>query len=166
MPPDFSPPAFKPRTGTPFTDAFRKWEATASLKEKQDFADGMNAIAASLREEPLPEVTVFGPDDPNQKPLGWMMYERRGTSIYKFDDDFRCGVAKHPIKKGELAAGDEVVVPGLFGDYHLMTVERDELGKMSARNAALLASLDLDQDEWVCIALINLRGVEKLTLKR
>lgn len=164
MPPDFSPPGFKPRTGTPFTDAFRRWEATASLTEKQAFADGVNAIAAGLRENPLPtrtDVEVLGPDDPKQEPLGWKMYERLGTTICKRD------AIGTPLKENELAVGDEVLVPGLFGGYHVMTVEgRGDPGRMGAQNEALMAILALDHDEWVCVALINLRGVSKLTTEK
>lgn len=41
------------RSGTPVTDAFRRWLSTASPKETQDFADAVNGMAAGLLASPL-----------------------------------------------------------------------------------------------------------------
>jgi hypothetical protein len=169
---DFSPPALRLRTGTPVTDAFRRWQAKATPTELQAFADAGKALAANLRVNPLSptvdegqvrtEVTVLGPDDPNTKTVGWSCYERLGATIIKR------GYPGEKLREHDIAPGDEVLVPALSGGYHVMVVDRAADGKLFAQSVVseLLAALAFDIDAWVCVGLINTRCIAKLELKK
>jgi hypothetical protein len=113
------------------------------------------------------EVTVLGPDDPKQKTIGFACYDRQGTTVYRLDDDFRCGVAKNPITRREdLHEGDEIVVAALTGGYHGMKIKEDEYGELQAEGEGLAALLKFGEDDrecWVCLALVNLQGIKKAT---
>ena len=108
------------------------------------------------------DITVLGPDDPKQKPIGFSMTERDGVEVYKLDDDFRCGVARNTIGPDDLKVGMEVVIPSVMGGYHGMVIVEHE-GKLQARGGGWAGVLQVAEDDrktWVCVAMVNLRGVK------
>lgn len=120
-------------------------------------------------------MTVLGPDDPNQKPLGWVVHERNGIEVHKYDEareyerdaEGRWKGLEPITEEGALRAGDKILVHGLFGELFIMTVEADEAGGLCGRCDQLLALLEYGKDDrraWVCTGLVNLRGVERLKL--
>lgn len=111
------------------------------------------------------EPTVLGPDDPTAKRLGWTMQELQGVTVYKLDDDFRCGTGQNTIKKDEIQVGMEIAIPAMRG-YFVGKVAQNEYGEFYANVLHWRAVLEVAQDErdcWVSIALINMRGIAKLT---
>jgi len=101
-------------------------------------------------------------DKPDEIKLAWTVEEQLGVEICK------PGSTQTRLGRFDLCEGDEVLVPGLMGGYHVMTVTRDQYGEVSAKGEQLMAALEFDEDRgagaWVCVGLINLRGIEKLTV--
>lgn len=117
-------------------------------------------------------MTILGPDDPGKRKIGFTMCERNGVKIYPYDSvghlsGIDPGRLWPILAEDGLREGTKVLVPGLMGGYHVMTVERDEHGVLSAKDEHLTAILKYGEDErgcWTCVALMNLRGVAKLDL--
>jgi len=111
-------------------------------------------------ESPL---VVLCPDEPRET-LGWTVREYNGSEVYRFD--VLNQVLEVPLTgKDDIKPGMALAVPGLMGGYHKMTVSDDCTG---ANNENLYASLEFNSDDrecWTCTGLINLKGVEKLSLK-
>lgn len=71
------------------------------------------------------------------------------------------------LNKNDLTVGSQILVPGLFGGYHLMSIFQADNGDLYAKGETLMAALEFagdDRGSWVCTGLINLRGVEKLKI--
>lgn len=104
------------------------------------------------------EITVLSADPSDQKPLGFRMFEREGVTI--FDPD----AIGTPLT--ELQVGQKILVPALFGGFHLMVVGKDEgNGRLVGRGDQLIALLTIAKDSracWVCVGLCNMRGLRKL----
>jgi hypothetical protein len=111
------------------------------------------------------ELTVLSADNkPNQKPLGWVIKERNGVEVTK-DLETKALI----IERDALRIGDTIYVPGLLGGYHVLTIEAgDHEGELRARSKeGLLGILEFggdDRNAWICIGLVNLRGISKVEL--
>jgi len=121
------------------------------------------------------EVTSLGPDDPNQKPIGFTVREYQGVEISKYDPNRVYlygdkGWDLEPItEETALQPGEQILVPGPTGGLVVMTVEKDTYGVLSGKSDQLSALLEFGKDDrhaWVCIGLVNLRGIERLKLER
>lgn len=114
------------------------------------------------------ELTVLPADPPNQQPIGFRCYERQGVEVFRIDRTLDPPVVQEPLTcEGDLQEGMELAVPGLMRGYHVMTVRRDELDGLYAQGETLMAVLRFAEDErhaWVCIGLVNLRGIKKLSI--
>lgn len=103
--------------------------------------------------------------DPNHKPIGFTIREYMGTEVFLYPGEKFTEKDLVPITIREgLKPGDEILIPGLFGGYHKMTIHGSEKG-LSARNedlSAILAFGEDDRNAWVCGGLINNRGISRL----
>lgn len=118
------------------------------------------------------DIIVLGPDDPNQRKIGFTVRERPGTTVHKFpcDRDADGELILVPVtEKAGLKPGDEILVHGLFGGFLKMKVEATE-GGLGATSENMAAVLKFDEDpdypEWVCLGLMNLRAIQKLKIGR
>lgn len=118
---------------------------------------------------------TLGPDDPNRKPLGWVVHEYLGVPIHKHDEsrdyerdeEGRWKDLEPITEEAALRVGDKILVHGLFGELFMMTVQADEYGVLCGKGDKLLAILEFSKDDrkvWVCGGLVNLRGIEKLVI--
>lgn len=115
------------------------------------------------------ETTVLGPDDPNQKPLGFSVSERLGCNVYRLNEGSTSVVEVPLTNKDDLVEGMTLGVPALMGGYHVMKVKKDEYGEMHAQDDKLLAVLKFGEDDrhaWICVGLINTRGLKNLRLQK
>ena len=115
---------------------------------------------------PRQELTVL-PADPPRKTLGFTIREFLGHEIY-FREGFDPEDRQPITTKDGLKVGDEILVKALVPGYHIMTVEADKYGELSARSEEMMAVLKFGEDgreSWTCIGLVNLRGLKKLELK-
>ena len=113
--------------------------------------------------------------------LKFQIREYQGTEVFKYR------AADHPdhihqerllplTQRGDLAPEDVILVPALVGGgYFLMTVKESPEGlqgeaqtrELCAEADKLLAILRFGEDErnaWICVGLINKRGLEKLRI--
>jgi hypothetical protein len=118
------------------------------------------------------ELTLLKSDNPELREIGFTIRERQGTPVFKFlaeDHAENLDLTKlvDITQEEGLVAGDRILVPGLMGGYHLLTVEAHPEGGLSAHNDRLLAILEFGKDErnaWVCTGLINRKGLLKLRI--
>lgn len=118
---------------------------------------------------PSDEITVL-PADPEKPAIGWTVQERSGFEVY-LKPSAPPYIDLPPItEKDGLKAGDEILVPSIFGGtFLLMIVEKDEHGELYGSSNQLMAILEFGKDDrhaWVCDGLINTRGLEKLQLRK
>lgn len=122
------------------------------------------------------ELTVLPADDPSKREIGLVIRERNGVEIHKFeegrkyerDEDGRWKDLAPITEEGDLRAGDKILVPGLMGELFVMSVEADKYGALTARGEHLSAVLEFGKDDrhaWVCVGLINLRGLQRLEIR-
>ena len=114
------------------------------------------------------ELTVMSTDNPNDRKLGFTIRERMGVSIYKAPENYQNGFKEDKLETitdpNGLEHGQLIFIPGLMGGYHVMTVEKDSSGAVSARDEKTMAVLEFEPDDrncWICGGLINLRGLER-----
>lgn len=116
------------------------------------------------------EIEVLGPDDPNKPTIGWMCYEQEGAEVYLFDRTVHGdGIVRDKLQtitaRDGLTEGLEILVPSLFGGYHVMRVVIDQFGQPQAHNDTTGAILKFTEDDrkcWVSLGSINLKGIKKL----
>lgn len=106
-------------------------------------------------------LTVIPADEPKVTKLNWVVRERLGCPISRLEN----GVPVQ-FKPGEdIKEGQEVLVSGLFGGYHPMTITKDEYGVLRAESEKLVGVLTSEMYEennepiWVCTGLINNRAL-------
>jgi hypothetical protein len=104
-----------------------------------------------------------------EKKINWTCWEYYGAEIK--DPDWR-----NISNERDLFAGQEVIVPSLFG-YYKATVDEDSIGKTSVTATGeetvwFLSKSDdghlpeeLRRKAWVCASGANLRAIKKLELK-
>jgi hypothetical protein len=115
--------------------------------------------------------TVLGADDLDPK-VTFTIRERQGTPVFKFraedhPDAIDAAKLADITREDGLVPGDKILVPGLMGGYHLLTVEAHPEGGLSAKNDSLLAILEFGKDDrgaWVCTGLVNKRVLSKLRI--
>jgi hypothetical protein len=102
--------------------------------------------------------------------LNWSSWEYRGAEIKDPD-------GKIISSNRELFAGQEILVPTIFGDYSRSTVEEDTAGKLSttATDGGSIFWLSKSQDDhlpeelrrnaWVSTGGANLKAIQRLELK-
>lgn len=128
--------------------------------------DGRSPILIPTRTQ----IEVLGPDDPNRPKLGFMCYEQEGAEVYLFDRAVHGdGLVRERLQtitaRDGLTEGLEILVPSLFGGYHVMKVVIDEYGQPQAHNDTTGAILKFTEDDrkcWVSLGTINLKGIQKL----
>lgn len=109
------------------------------------------------------ELIVLTVDDPDERKLGFTMYERDGVEVHVYDPDVRPEEVNEselkPItSKGGLQEGARILVPSLMGGFLVMDVERDGDGGLLANGDGVLAILEYGTDEracWTCVGLVN-----------
>lgn len=101
------------------------------------------------------------PSSPS-KLLNFKCYEYQGVELFRkipgLPGDRSCIVGK------ELKVGEVVFVPGLFGDWHEMTVESVD-GKLWLGNEGWVGTLELDKDDrhcWICSGMINRKCLDSM----
>lgn len=120
------------------------------------------------------ELRVLPADDPKGRTIGFTCREYNGVRIHRYDgatperDDDGHWIGLEPItEQGGIKAGDKVLVHGLFGELYIMDVEANEHGTLHAKGERLTGILKFGEDDrncWVCLGLVNLRGVTKMEL--
>lgn len=116
------------------------------------------------------KIEVIPGDDPNRPKLGWMCYEQRGAEVYLFDRAVHGdGIVRERLQtitaKDGLTEGLEILVPSLFGGYHVMKVVIDQFGQPQAHNDTTGAILEFSKDDrhcWVSLGTINLKALQKV----
>ena len=115
------------------------------------------------------EVTVLSADEVNQAKLGWTVREYNGTEVFPYNpDDHPPGEVNRDklqaiTTKEGLKIGDTILVPGMMGGYHVMTVTEARIAK-DGHTAAFLEFSQDDRACWVCTGMANMRGISKLNL--
>jgi len=118
----------------------------------------------------------------SDKAISWTCHERLGVEVHLYEegreyqrDDQGHWLGLDPVTdESALKAGTEILVHGMFGELYRMTVEVDGHGELLARTrkpdgtcGGLVGSLEFGKDDrgaWICIGLINTRGLKKLEL--
>lgn len=117
--------------------------------------------------EPYPsktDLTVLAAD-PNTKPIGFVVREYMGTPVFLYPgEDFKEEDLIPITTRDGLKEGDEILIPGLMGGYHKMTVKGSENGLSAEGERAIgvLAFGEDDRNAWICGGLINMRGITRL----
>lgn len=116
-------------------------------------------------------LTVLPADDVKQEKLGWTVREYLGCEVYPYkpDAEGKLPPQLEPIKTEDgLKEGMQILVPSLVGGFHIMTVMKED-NELYARGEKLMGALEFAKEDgrnaWVCVGLINMRGVEKLELR-
>lgn len=115
------------------------------------------------------EVTVLGPDDPNQKSIGFMVREYEGVELHPLTEDGKGVDKQKTFKEGELREGMTVACASLFGGYNVIEIKKDQYGEFYGVSGDFHAVLKFATDDracWVSIAGMNLRAVKKLTVSQ
>ena len=88
------------------------------------------------------------------KLLNFKCYEYSGVELFK---KIHTSPEDREVIGKKLDVGNMVFVPGLFDDWHEMTVESVD-GKLWLGNENWVGTLELDKDDrhcWVCSGMIN-----------
>lgn len=115
------------------------------------------------------EVTVIPADEPKRLTLGWTVQEYNGVEVYKIDRKAIRVIEEQLVHQHDIQEGVELAVPSLMGGYHAMKVTRDGYGKLFAESAGLVAILEFAKDDrqcWICIGLVNTRGLKGLSITK
>lgn len=127
-----------------------------------DFPD-LNQIPAKN------EITVLPEDSPGKRMIGLVVEEFNGTQIKRLRPPR--GGAVPITEEGDLEEGQEILVPSFYQDAYIpMVTHRNEDGSLMAKSKSgvTLAVLKYDQERhyWICLGLINTRGLERLQINR
>lgn len=131
---------------------------------------------------PLPvrtELTVLPADDPEQRQIGWVVKEYSGVSVGRgpagltaeeilANPDTLMGFELVPITDA-LRVGDVVLFGGLFGGWHVCTIQEGTGGDPIAVSPSgdfvgFLAFGEDDRNCWACIGGGNLKALQRLNL--